>query len=285
MMALYIALIAILVLSFVFLWLIAPRSPRRGMKEVLQAQTYFAHRGLHDEESPENSLPAFQKAVDAGYGIELDVQISKDGIPVVYHDDHLRRGCKIDGWVHDYTLEQLQNMPLFERDDVHIPTLAEVLELVGGKVPLIVEIKASRPEWRETLEGAMNLLEKYEGIYCIESFNPLALKQLRKHHPHVVRGQLCDYYRSWYKSSDKRMPFSMFLAQWFVMNVVARPDFIAYNCKNTNKLPFRMISHLYPDCTYIAWTTKSEADEQSSPIFSAYIFEKYIPAQKDESAS
>ena len=105
--------IAVLLILAVYLFLISPRLLGRpdcsGLKGV-----HYAHRGLHDNASdaPENSLKAIENAVEAGYGIEFDVQLSKDGVPVVFHDASLKRICGIDGKVWEYTLEELQQMKL-----------------------------------------------------------------------------------------------------------------------------------------------------------------------------
>ena len=272
------------VLGFAYIMLISPRMARASMKKFLTHATYFAHRGLHDKDNPENSLPAFALAVEKGFGIELDVQISSDGIPVVFHDDLLKRGTGAEGYVHDYTLEELQAMPLFGREDLSIPTLASVLELVDGKSPLIVEIKASRPEWRETLRGAMKLLEAYEGPYCIESFNPLVLRELRRCCPGVLRGLLCECYGRSFKKEGKKMPFAFFAGECFWLNAIARPDFIAYNCQHADFFPFRLMTWLFPECTFITWTTRKPEDEKTSRSFEAYIFEDYLPAapQKED---
>ena len=269
------------VLGLAYLMLISPRMARASMKKFLTHATYFAHRGLHDENDPENSLPAFALAVEKGYGIELDVQISKDGIPVVFHDDLLKRGTGAEGYVYDYTLEELQAMPLFGRDDLSIPTLASVLELVDGKSPLIVEIKASRPEWRETLREAMKLLEAYEGPYCVESFNPMVLRELRRGCPGVLRGQLCESYRRGFKAAQKKMPFAFFAAERFWTNAIARPDFIAYNCQHADFFPFRLMTWMFPECTFIAWTTRKPEHEKTSRSFEAFIFEHYLPGEKE----
>ena len=100
----------------------------------------FAHRGLHDNlsDAPENSMAAFKKAVDAGYGIELDVQLTKDKIPVIFHDFSLERVCGAPGQVRDYTFEELRRFRLFESDE-RIPSLEQFLSMVKGRVPLIVE--------------------------------------------------------------------------------------------------------------------------------------------------
>lgn len=137
-------LIALVVLVLVYLFLVAPRMINRADRTPF-CGIHYAHRGLFDNNSdaPENSLAAFKKAVDAGYGIELDVQLSKDEKLVVFHDATLKRMCGIDGKVWDYTLEELQQMKLLNSNET-IPTFEQFLEVVDGKVPFILEFKLDR---------------------------------------------------------------------------------------------------------------------------------------------
>ena len=107
----------------------------------------YAHRGLHDnaEKVPENSLIAFRKAVEGGFGIELDVQMSRDGVPVVFHDFTLKRMCGVEGRVCDYSYDELRRFSLIGSGE-RIPKFAEVLKLVNGRAPLIVELKTERTD-------------------------------------------------------------------------------------------------------------------------------------------
>ena len=113
LVGLRVVIIILAVLAILYLLMIMPRlTNRRERKKFLSV--YYAHRGLHDNETPapENSMAAFRKAVDAGYGIELDVQVTKDKIPVVFHDFTLQRVCGQEGKVCDYTYEELQKFHL-----------------------------------------------------------------------------------------------------------------------------------------------------------------------------
>lgn len=278
MQVLFIVLIVLCALVLLWLFATRPRLSRNGMRELIRDHRYFAHRGLHDETIPENSLEAFARAADAGYGIELDVQITADGVPVIFHDDWLDRMCGCKGGIRDFTLAELQALPLGGRDDVHIPTFEDVLKTVGGRVPLIVEIKAGLPEWPETLKAAVALLDVYDGPYCIESFNPLVLRWLRHHRPAVLRGQLCARYRAW----KIKRSFAQVLAEWFLTNFLARPDFIAYDFHHVHTLPFRLVSHVFPECVYAAWTPASPEDEEAAGrVFDVMIFEHYLPKEPE----
>ncbi|MBP5209880.1 MAG: glycerophosphodiester phosphodiesterase [Clostridia bacterium] len=268
-----IVLAVCLLLSLLFLWLTHPRSRRAEMVRFAERCRYFAHRGLHDDEKPENSLPAFAAAVEAGYGIELDVQLSSDGVPVVCHDDRLTRMCGVEGRVCDRTAAELCELPLAGREGVCIPTFADVLAAVGGRSPLIVEIKYAAG-WQVTLEAAMALLDAYDGPYCIESFHPMVLSWLRRHRQRVLRGQLNMRLRG---VLPRRTAFQV-CGEWFLTNCVARPDFVAYNHRDKGHLPFKLQTRLFPAATYIAWTVRSEEEErEAGPIFDAIIFENYRP--------
>ena len=138
----------------------------------------FAYRGLHSEDQsvPENSRKAFSLAVEAGYGMELDVQLSRDGQVVVFHDDTLDRACGVAARVDELDLAELQKLPLFGTDE-RIPLFADVLALVAGRTPLIVELK-NGPRNDELCKKTYALLRTYQGHYCIESFNPLIVAWL-----------------------------------------------------------------------------------------------------------
>ena len=142
----YVILIAAAAAAVLYLLAIKPRLGRQKGWEPFRG-IYYAHRGLHDNGTgaPENSLPAFKKAVKAGYGIEMDVQLTKDNIPVVFHDFTLERVCGREGKVCEHTYEELREFNLFESGE-KIPKLEEVLKAVNGKVPLIVELKV---EWMD----------------------------------------------------------------------------------------------------------------------------------------
>ena len=233
----------------------------------------YAHRGLHDNSSdaPENSLRAFMKAVEAGYGIELDVQLTKDGVPVVFHDFTLKRVCGGEGKVCQYTFQELQQHRLCGTDQ-RIPKLEEVLELVGGRVPLIVELKAGSIDIRVCGE-ADRLLLGYKGMYCVESFNPLAMLWYRRHRRRIVRGQLSDGFLK----EGEYVGVLYFVLQNLLMNWLSKPDFIAYNCKYPQILSRRLCRSLYRAAA-VAWTVRSQEQlEEAGRNFDIFIFEGFRP--------
>ena len=163
---------ALLIFLLLFLFLIAPRVTKRGEFEKFLGRRY-AHRGLHDKNVPENSLGAFRRAVECGYGIELDVRLSSEGELVVFHDDTLERMTVESGRVDTKTLRELKEIYLSDSDE-KIPSFTEVLSLVAGRVPLIIEIKEDAGSLAVTRRLA-EVISDYEGEYIIESFNPLAI--------------------------------------------------------------------------------------------------------------
>lgn|GEM_PF-1416393 len=132
--------------------------------------TPVAHRGLHDEVLEENTLPAFSAAIAEGYAIELDVNLTKDGVPVVIHDNELKRLMGLDARVSDMYLDDLKKERL-KRSGEKVPTLDEALDLIAGQVPVLIEIKNFGMPGR--LESAvLSALEGYSGEYALQSFNP-----------------------------------------------------------------------------------------------------------------
>lgn len=269
---LLIVLIVIAALAILYLFLVAPRMFHKPDRSHLYG-VYYAHRGLFDNktDAPENSILAFRKAVDAGYGIELDVQLSKDGIPVVFHDATLKRMCGVEGNVWDYTLAELQQMKLANSNET-IPTFADVLTTVGGKVPLIIEYKLDVPQTK-VCELGNELLSKYSGPYCIECFHPLALLWYRRHRPDIVRGQLCMEY---WTEEKYRGNLGFLLLSYLVTNFAARPDFIAYQHSDASNFSRRVCRRL--GALSVAWTIKSQKQlEAARTHFDLFIFDSFIP--------
>ena len=187
----------------------------------------FAHRGLHGPERGvvENTMPGFVAARDAGYGIELDIRFSKDMRVVVFHDDDLLRIAGDPRRVRDLTLEELQALPLEGRTDVRIPTLREVLDAVGGRVPLLIELK-NGPGNDKLCRALMEHLRDYPGEVLVQSFNPLIVAWFRLHARHLVRGQLVGPLQSYRPTVNAIAGFCM---AGLLLNCLSRPDFVSYD--------------------------------------------------------
>lgn len=256
----------------VYLLAVTPRVVNRP-DTGLFGKKYFAHRGLHDNEgdAPENSMAAFRKAVEAGYGIELDVQMTKDDIPVIFHDDTLERMCGVRTKIEDYTYEQLRQFTLAHSEE-HIPGLEEMLRMVDGQVPLIVEIKSEKKDV-SFCSVIDRMLRGYQGEYCIESFNPLVLLWYRKNHNDMVRGQLASNFRI----DGGHRSWIYFFMTHLLLNFLTAPDFIAYNHEFEREPGRRICRWLYRHPA-VAWTIRSEAElEKMSGKYDVFIFEKFLP--------
>ena len=233
---------------------------------------YYAHRGLHNTERAENSMSAFKAAVEGGYGIELDIRLSKDGQLVIFHDDTLERVCGRDGKVIDFTAEELATFELCGTDD-GIPLFSDLLKLVDGKVPLLVEIKED-PGVNAVSLAACEMLKGYNGDFIIESFNPLSLRTVKKNYPEVSRGILSHRY---YEYEQFRKPL-YFALQSLLLNFLCRPAFIAYDHKHAKSFALRSVRKLFRVPT-LAWTVRSAEEEKIAREngFDGIIFENYIP--------
>ena len=187
----------------------------------------FAHRGLHDIQKGivENTLPAFIAARDQGFGMELDIRFTKDMQVVVFHDDDLLRLAGDPRRVNQLTLAELKAIPLMGIDGARVPTLREVLDVVDGRTPLLVELK-SGPGNAKLCRALMDHMAGYRGEYIIESFNPLIVAWFRFHAPQVVRGQLVGPMLSYRPEGNGTAAFFM---AGLLDNCVSRPDFVAYD--------------------------------------------------------
>ena len=264
------SVIAFLLLSFCVYLFFIKTERREGMESLLSRR--YAHRGLHNGTRAENSLSAFKAAVDAGYGIELDVRLSSDGELVVFHDDTLERVTDREGRVDSYTAKELSEIKLCDTGD-GIPTFREVLELVDGKVPLLVELKEDAGKYGVT-EKACEMLREYKGEYMIESFNPLALGRVRKLLPGTCRGILS---QSFLKEKKYRTP-THFLLEILALNVVCRPHFVAFNIEHSGNAALRLTRRIFEVPT-LAWTVRSEEQERKATQdgFVTTIFEGHEP--------
>ena len=272
MTALYVVLGIVAVLAIAYLLMIMPRMTGKPDTSMFMEHLY-AHRGLFDNESdaPENSLKAFKKAVDAGFGIEMDVQLTKDDVAVVFHDGKLKRMCGVDGKVCDFTYEELQQFSLLESEE-KIPLFTDVLKVVDGKVPLIIEYKIDNTK-PKVCEIGNEILENYKGVYCIESFNPFGVKWYKNHRKDIVRGQLSEEF---IKNGMKKKLLYFIMAN-LLSNFITKPDFIAYNAQNYKNLSRRICRKLYKNLA-VTWTIKSQEQlDEMRDHFDLFIFDSFVP--------
>ncbi len=230
----------------------------------------FAHRGLFskDQTVPENSVKAFELATEAGYGIELDVHITKDNKVVVFHDDTLDRVCGIDGRIEDCNWSDLKNLRLYETTE-SIPLLQEVLDMIAGRIPIILELKPDKRR-SELCEHTYRHIINYSGEICIESFDPRIVAWFRKNAPNILRGQLSQPPKD-YKNSTSIV--KAFLVGNLLTNCLSRPNFIAYKI---GKKPLLLRLNHMLGAMKVAWTSHSPSSEKEND---AVIFEHYKPGQ------
>ncbi len=259
--------------------LIAPNVLHRKLRPPRGMGSLYAHRGLHDNILiPENSLPAFERAARAGVGVELDVRLTRDGEIVVFHDATLERMCGEKIAVRDATLAQLRRMRLAGTRET-IPTLAEALSQIAGRVPLVIEMKEERRTCVALAAALHARMGDYHGAYCVESFHPLLLRWYRRHAPCVFRGQLAfdgKIEKGRYGGAEG------FALAHLLCNVLSRPDFIAYNCKTDANISFRVVRSVFRPLL-AAWTVRSQ--EESDEARSRYdwqIFEGFLPKPETE---
>lgn len=267
-MELFIFIAALLVILFFFL--LRPGHSTKEQRAQLEGRN-FAHRGLYrkDQSIPENSLPAFRLAAEKGYGIELDVQLTQDGQVVVFHDDLLDRMCGEGlGLLEQKTLQELQQLRLSGTEE-SIPLFREVLNTVGGRVPLIVELK-STSRYRELCEKTYALLQSYSGIYCMESFDVRIVRWLKKNAKPVLRGQLSCRMR---ELRGNRL--GAFFLSRLLTDFIGRPQFIAYGVK---KAPFLARLAQSMGAMTVVWTAHdTDNTKELEDMNDAVIFEHYLP--------
>ncbi len=256
-----------------YIYAIKPGDPgRKNLKPFLGR--YYAHRGLFENESdmPENSLNAIDKAVQNGYGVEFDVRLTQDRIPVVVHDNKLHRVSGVDGLVSDMTYEKLQEIRLFDSQE-EVPTLQQVLEVIDGKVPAIVELKQDERGDTTICDIVAPILDSYKGNYMVESFNPVLMLWYKKNRPSIIRGQLSTNH---IKDGKKGLLLNISL-QYLLLNFLVKPDFIAYNHHYKNNLSLIINRKIYK-ITTAAYTIKSQDElEENKGLFDILIFDSFIP--------
>ena len=253
----WIILAVIAGLFLLYFLIVMGRSGNPGLKN-LRGWSY-AHRGLHDESHPENSMAAFSRALEHGYGIELDIHLLKDGNLAVIHDHPLVRTTGAEGKIEDLTTEDLENYRL-EGTTERIPTFRQVLELFHGKAPLIVELKAANGNHGALVDAAMAQLKDYPGAYCSEAFDPRCIRYLKKHYPKVVRGQLTENF----VKNKGNLPWILkFGMTHQLVNFLIRPDFVAYKFADRKTLGNFLVRKLWR-VQGVTWTLKNPDDHKQA---------------------
>lgn len=259
---------AVLVLLFaVYLWMIAPAD--KPFPAQMRTDVLYAHRGLHDgnHEVIENSMKAFALAIAHGYGMEMDLQSTRDGYVVIHHDNNTKRVCGVDAVIDQTDYADLPLLP----DGTPLPLFDDFLKLVDGKFPVIIEMKF-HTNYLYTVQTALTMLESYTGEYYIESFHPMIVKYLRKNAPDTLRGQLSSG-----KLGGELKPLSAFLLKNLMLDFLARPHFIAYDFYHDRTPSLKLNRRLFKP-VFVAWTIHTQADlDKARKRYDAIIFEGFTP--------
>ena len=276
MIAVVCVCIVVVVGILFWLWAIAPQLPRADFSSFLKYD--YAHRGLHDRDKgvPENSEKAFRLAVLGGFGMEFDLQLTKDGQVVVHHDHSIKRTCGVDRNISEMTLEELQGYRLFGTEE-KVPLFTDVLRAVEGRTPLIIELK-SYTRQEELCRKTVQLLKDYPGLYCVESFDPRIVRWFRKHHPEIVRGQLMERLEG---GKDGMSRWEAFFGRNMMTNFLTRPHFEAYDFTRRHNPSLRTARRLF-GMQEVSWTLRTLEDYRvAKKDGNLCIFEKFLPLETE----
>lgn len=256
----------------VYGYLIKPDNSRKDRFKTFTGRPY-AHRGYHSKRKniPENSMKAFKRAVKHNYGIELDVQLTKDKQCIILHDFNLERATGYPYEADQCDMNVISSLSLFESEE-NIPMFQDVLHCVHGQVPLIVEIKQKGSNC-EVCEKAAQLLDQYPGDFMVESFNPIAVHWFKKHRPEWIRGQLAMNLKN-----DKSIPTLLkYPLEYLCTNAMTKPDFIAYHVKTKHNISFQLVHRLFKANT-VLWTIRQpQIFHELKQDYDILIFEKFDP--------
>ena len=269
-------ILELVILLALYAWAIRPNLPRRDIAPLMDYD--YAHRGLWNTNTPgenncsENSLAAFQAAVEKGYGIELDVHRTKDGHLVVHHDDSLKRLTGRDLRIAESTFAEVRACKLPNGEP--IPTYDEVLDVVAGRIPMVVEVKVENGNHAALCQAVYERMQRYEGPWCLESFSPLAVQWFRLNAPEIIRGQLA-YDSAGSGKTPREFLRNLGIAS-MLQNFFSRPDFIAFSASSVkwHSLPIHILRRMKP--WFVAWTVRSQADmDRYRTRWDLQIFEKF----------
>lgn len=231
-------------------------------------------------------MAAFQAALEAGYGVELDVHLLKDGGLAVIHDTLLNRTTGQPGQIEHLSTAELAQYHL-EGTQETIPEFGEVLRLFRGRVPLIIELKSADGNYAALTQAVCQALESYQGVFCLESFDPRCVAWLRKYRPQYLRGQLAE---NFYKSRVDMPDWQKFAMTHLLANFMSTPDFIAYSFSQRKSTPSVALCRQLWKAQGVSWTLRTQADydiavaEGWIPIFEGFRPARQLPSGEETPA-
>ena len=255
--------------------LIRPRTKYSPDLSALAAYD-FANGGLHDfyKGIAKNSLPAVKAAMDGGYAVKLDVRVSRDGVPVILSEHDLYGLCGVDGEAENMALAELKKLKLQETDET-VCTLEEMLAEIDCRVPVILELMVYRDNYGTLCRRVTDVLEKYEGVYAIESVDYRAVRWFKKYEPDVLRGQTLE--RASYAGKDLLSALVCFAGNMMFTNILSSPDYISagYSERKNISLKYcKLLYHVPVVCRDIKTAEQYEAARSDDEIA---VFENMEP--------
>lgn len=232
---------------------------------------FIAHRGFHNQNLNilENTKEAFEYALQKEFSIECDLNMLKDGTVVVFHDKNLNRLCSVDKDLKDLSIHEIRNIRLKDKKS-SIITLEELIQIVKGKKPLLIELKPFNNP-KIFVDRVMDVLKDYHGPYALFSFHPMIVYQLKKKYPHVIRGQISSFYKE-----DTMNPIARMVLKRMWLNLLTKPDFISYHNKDLpNKYATRFYRKKGVVISFVAQTEKEFTRIRS--LYHNVVFEHFEP--------
>lgn len=234
-------------------WAYAIKPRTKDKPDLTLFSTYdYANGGCHDfgHDKPENSIEAYEEAMRHGYGVVIDVRVTKDGVPVAFSDHELWRMCSAEGKVELTKYDKLKECKLLGTDQT-IPTLEEALNVIDGQVPVLLNIKSWKENYGFICTRVCEVLDKYEGIVAVESLDYRVIRWFRNYRPSIIRGQMLE--RRSLGKFELMSAAGQFAREWMLTNCLSRPDFVSVHLADRDGISLRFCKLLY-HVPLVYWT-------------------------------
>lgn len=239
-------------------WAVAVKPRTKGKPDMTVFSAYdYANGGLHDycKNIPENTKTSFQAAMKHGYGVVMDVRVTRDGVPVVFSDHELWRMCSVDGELEEMTYEEVSQLKLLNTE-YKILKLSEALDVIDGQVPVLLQLKGYGSNYTALCEGCAMVMDQYDGVLAVEAMDYRCVRWFMRYRPSVIRGQMLE------KSVDFGDSFfslfRQFAKNWLLTNCMSKPDFISCHFVDRKSLSLSFCRFLYhvPVMNWVVRTMK-----------------------------